>query len=506
MVSIRKFLIGCFFLLPFVGFSQKITYSEIDRSDVKNLNFDIIGKVNDNLLIYKSVRDNNRIAVYDASMKIVATVNPDFLPNKLLGVDFLNYRSFAYVLYQYQTKHIVYLMAAKIDGNGKLMEEPVKLDTTSISYNSKSNLYSIVASENREKFLAFKINSKDPRNFIVTTLLFNKDLQLQNYSEFDVPMIQGEFLSEFNIDNDGNLVFTRSLRSSQNSNINELTLFTKESMEDTLSTHVLNMGAFQLDNIKLKIDNINNRLLLTSFYAKSKRGNIEGIYCLLFDTKRDSIHLVTATPFSDEIRNEAKSEGNLRSVFNDFFLENILFKKDGGFALVSESLYTSTRGVYNNRWDYYNYPFSSYPNYYLFNSPLYNSYYYPWGRWGGYNTANRYFADNIAIMTFDSSANLEWVSVIHKSQYDDYTDNFIGYGTFNAGGVIHFLYNQMVKRTSILTDQTLSPDGQIKQTPTLHNLNRDYQFMARYAKQVSGNELIIPCQYRNFVCFAKIEF
>ena len=63
----------------------------------------------------------------------------------------------------------------------------------------------------------------------------------------------------------------------------------------------------------------------------------------------------------------------------------------------------------------------------------------------------------------------------------------------------------MVKRTSILTDQSLSPDGQVKQTPTLHNLNKDYQFMARYAKQISNSELIIPCQYRNFICFAKIE-
>lgn len=506
MLNKRKFLLCGLFLLPFLGIGQKITYSEVDRSDLKALNFDIIGKVSENLLIYKNVRDNNRISIYDASMKITSDVPMDFLPNKILGIDFLNYRNFVYVLYQYQRRNVVYFMVGKMDSDGKLMEEPLTLDTTVINYNSKSNLYTVLSSENKEKLMIFKINSKNPKNFVVTTLLFNKELQLQNYSQVDVPMLPGEFLSEFNLDNNGKLVFARAWRNNPNSTINELTVFTKNALSDTLSSHMLGLNEYFLDNVKIKVDNVNNRFLLASFYAKSKRGNIEGMYCLLFDNAADSTYRLTVTPFSDEIRNEAKTEGNLRSVFNDFFLENILFKKDGGFALVSEALYTSTRGIYNNRWDYFNYPFSSYSDYYFFNSPLYNSYYYPWGRWGGYNSASRYFADNIAIMTFDSSANMEWVSVIHKSQYDDYTDNFIGYGTFNGGGVIHFLYNQMVKRTSILTDQTLSPEGQIKQTPTLHNLNKDYQFMARYAKQVSNSELIIPCQYRNFICFAKIEF
>jgi hypothetical protein len=78
--------------------------------------------------------------------------------------------------------------------------------------------------------------------------------------------------------------------------------------------------------------------------------------------------------------------------------------------------------------------------------------------------------------------------------------------TLNTGGQFHFLFNQLEKRTLLLTDQSITPEGQVIRSPTLHNLNRDYQFMPRYAKQVSSYELIIPCQYRNFICFAKVEF
>ena len=147
-------------------------------------------------------------------------------------------------------------------------------------------------------------------------------------------------------------------------------------------------------------------------------------------------------------------------------------------------------------------------DYYYYSSPFYNSYYYPWSRWGNYGgyQINRYYADNIAILAFDSTANMQWTNIINKSQYDDYTDNFIGYGSLNAGGKFHFLFNQLEKRTLLLTDQSITPDGEVNRSPTLRNLSKEYQFMPRYAKQVSSYELVVPCQYRNYICFAKIEY
>jgi hypothetical protein len=254
---------------------------------------------------------------------------------------------------------------------------------------------------------------------------------------------------------------------------------------------------------------VNNHYLLTSFYSKVKRGNIDGLYCVLWDKAQAKAVYTSSTTFSEEMRNDAKSEGSPKTAFNDFYVQNILIKKNGGFAIAAESVYSSTRGSYNNRWDYYNYPYLSpygYYNYYAYTSPIY-SYYYPWYRYGGMPMQiNRFYADNIAIMSFDSTANLQWSNVIHKSQYDDYTDNFIGYGTLNTGQRFHFLYNESEKRTLLLTDQSITPDGQVSHAPTLHELSKDYQFMPRFSKQVSSHELIIPCQYRNFICFAKVEF
>jgi len=286
-------------------------------------------------------------------------------------------------------------------------------------------------------------------------------------------------------------------------------LLVKHPVTDSASYYDLDVNDMYLDDIKIKIDNVNENYLVTSFYAKQKRGNIDGLYCSVWDKKEQKIVYKTTTTFSDEIRENAKSEGNPKFAFNDFYIQKILMRKDGSFVIAAESVYSSTRGYNYSRLDYlYGSPFMRPTDYYYFTNPFYNSYYYPWSRWGSYGNfqVSRYYADNIAIIAFDSTANLQWTNVIHKSQYDDYTDNFIRYGTFNTGGKFHFLFNQLEKRTLLLTDQTITPDGEINRSPTLRNLSKEYQFMPMYAKQVSSYELVVPCQYRNYICFAKIEY
>ena len=39
----------------------------------------------------------------------------------------------------------------------------------------------------------------------------------------------------------------------------------------------------------------------------------------------------------------------------------------------------------------------------------------------------------------------------------------------------------------------LSPDGQINHNPTLRNLDKGYEFLPKYGKQVSSHQMIIPC-------------
>ena len=118
----------------------------------------------------------------------------------------------------------------------------------------------------------------------------------------------------------------------------------------------------------------------------------------------------------------------------------------------------------------------------------------------------RFYADNIAVVSFDSTTAMEWASVIPKSQYDDNSDDFIGYGIFVTPGQANFLFNQFEKRTLLLQAQSIDPQGKRAESPTLKSLDKGYEFMPRYLKQVGSHTVLVPCQYKNYLCFAKIEF
>ena len=75
----------------------------------------------------------------------------------------------------------------------------------------------------------------------------------------------------------------------------------------------------------------------------------------------------------------------------------------------------------------------------------------------------------------------------------------------NTGDQIHFLFNQQEKRTQLLSNQSIGPSGQLIRNPTLKNLDKGYDFMPRYGKQIGMRQIIVPCMYRNYLCFASVE-
>jgi hypothetical protein len=509
MKTFLSTLIASFLFTVTLGFGQKIVYSEPDRDDARTLNFEVVGKLGGKFLIYKNYRDLHFIATYDTDMKMVDKTKLDFINYRILNTEFIQYPEFVYMIYQFQKKNAMYCMAVKLDASGKKTGEPVLLDSTeNINYSASNKIYSVINSDDKQKIMIFKINTRNDKAHVLTTCLFNKDLSLVKKSKLTISMPQrNDFLSEFSLDNDGDLVCVRLSGTASNDNINKISLITKPSTLDTYTLTDLKLGNIYLDDIRIKVDNINKHYVISSFLSKTKRGNIEGLYYVLWDKDQNKEMMNATTIFSDEFREDAKGEGNIKTAFNDFFLKNIIVRRDGGFIVVAESAYTSSRGNTLNRWDYlYGSPYWSPVDYYSWNSPIG---YYPWWRssfYGGANSMTRYFADNIAVISFDPKGKMEWSNVVRKSQYDDNTDNFIGFGLLNTGDMLHFIFNVQEKRTMILSDQSMSPSGQIDRNPTFKNLDKGYDFMPRHAKQVGARQAIVPCQYRGFTCFAKIDF
>jgi len=483
----------------FVCHAQQITYSEPDRDDVRSLEYDVIGKMNGNILVHKNYRDLHYFCVYDNDMKMTSKSKMDYLPERIFNPDFLQYSDHVYMFYQYQKRNVVYFVGVKLDGNGKRIGEPVQMDTTEIGYAAGNRIYSIATSEDKQKILILKVNARNEKTHYLTTALFDQSLQVIHRSRIGVSMPgRNSYLKNFQVDNDGDLMCLLETGTAQQDNVGKLAIFIKPAMADAYASYDLKLNNIYLDEMTVKVDNVNRHFLVASLFSKQRRGNIDGLYSILWDKRGAKPVAENVMTFSDELRGDARGESSVKMALNDYYVRQVIMKKDGGFILTAESIFSSSRGVPMTRWDYL---YGGAP-YDYFNNP----YYYPGYRNNVFNNITRYYAENIAVLSYDINGKLEWSNIIRKSQYDDNSENFISYGLINTGDLLHFVFNVQEKREMILTEQNISPDGQVTRSPTSKNLDRGYDFMPREGKQVGARELIVPCQYRNFVCFAKLDF
>ncbi len=513
--SYRAFAFSLFLLLGFAQplLAQRITYADPERDDTRRTNFEIIGKVGGNFLVFKNNRNDNDISVYDNNMKLIDRVRQTDIDQNWINVDFVAYPDFAWMIYQYQKRNIVYCMAIKVDGKGKRITEPIELDTTKIGGSANNKIYTTIFSDDKKQILVFKINNRNPNNFVFTTLLFDNQLNRKARHRMTLPMEEkNDYFTDFYVDNDGDFFFGKFIRRSGSDYITDVSIVAKKSDQEAFQVYPVKNDERTLDEIRIKVDNNNKRVMLNALYYKQRRGNIEGLYTRIWDKATQSIVVEKELPFTEEMRKSAKGpDANFKMAFDDYFITNIITRKDGGYILVSESAYTTSR---NNNWDrwgnrFYNNPWMTPMDYYYW-SPYYSPYSsFYWDRWNygrNNNQGTQYHSENIFIFSFNQQAELEWSNAIPKNQYDDETDAMISHMVFITGGELQFLFNLYERRTLILNNQGITPDGKVNRYPTLKNLDREVDFMPRFGKQVSARTVIIPCMFRNSLTFSKVEF
>lgn len=500
-----RWILLCLLVLgPVFLQAQQIIFSEPLREDDRDMNFDIIGRVNRNLIVFKNMRNRYAFNIYNDSMELKEKVELDFLPGKTFNVDYVAYPDFVYLIYQYQKKGILYCMAAKMDANGKKIGEPIELDTTSVGIMGDNKIYSAINSEDKKKIMVFKVQRKDDRLHFLTRL-FDNQLQLIHKSQYSVPYNdRKDVLSDFYLDNNGTLVFNIARQRTSREHPSSVSLVIKAPLADTFNFHELILNKNYVDDIKVKIDNLNKKYIISTFYYKDKTDNIQGIMCNIWDAVADSMYAKVFTEFNDELRSMAKTNGNSKYTFNDFFIRNLVLKKDGSFIITAEDFASqSTGGNGWNRYDYlYGSPFLSPYDYYYYN-PAYGYYYRPYG---SFNQSVRYYYDNILVVNFSPKGIPEWSNVIHKQQFADGNDNYLSFNTFTSGGELHFIFNDISKKDKLLSDNIITPGGDARRNPTFKTNQRDYEFMPRFAKQIGARQLLIPCTYRGQICFAKVYF
>jgi hypothetical protein len=529
--------------------AQSYVMSGIQKTDKDQMQYEVLGKVDGRYWIYKNNEGISTIAQYNEQMQLVQQNDLVFLPKKLNAIEFVTNSNRVYAFYQFQAATTVYAMVAELDEKGQLVGTPVLVDTAEkIRPGSNTKVFNLIESQDRSKLLFFSVNTTNAASIKVKTMALSTPFAMLNEAKISInAQNKKSQLSDFALDNKGNLFCLRNAEQPNAAPVVSL-LYMAADGSEVIETPILN-NSLVLDDIRLKINNANGTVIVNSFYATEKKGNIEGMYTFIWDiaTKQNSIS--NASRFTDALRDAVTDKRNLKNAFDHFYFDQVQPNADGSFTIIAEAANTSSNRNAFSRWDFF------------WGGPFYNPFifnywnrpfgFYPWGRfgWGGWGMMGpwgwggmgmmgpwgwggmggwgimgpwgwnswmlnpfasfgypsvTYTAGKVAILNFDAKANIQSIKTIDKQQSDVNVDQFIGYGQINNTDGTNFLYYQKSKGVKQLVHQQLSASGTIvKGNPIMIN-EKQVEWMPRSLKQVGEKEAILPYQSKGKLGFAKI--
>ena len=519
----KYFLSMSVFLFLGVQFclAQSYTIAPIEKTDKEDMQYEVLGKVANHYWIYKNVDGIATILQYNDQMQIVKQNDLAFVKTtNLNGIEFVTYADKVFVFYQFQNNTTVYAAVAALNSEGNLIGTPTIIDTANgIRPGSKAKVFNLIQSDDRQKMVLFSVNTTHANSIKVRTVVLNTQFENINEAEISVSSQNKKSnLSDFALDNSGNLFCLRNATQENQAPAVSL-LYLAATGKEVIESPVVNYSLL-LDDIRLKIDNKVGQVILNSFYATTKKGNIEGLYAYVWDINAKKELYTNSNRFTDATRSLVSTKRNLKDAFDLFYLDKISTQADGSFVTIAEAAESYSNRSTFSRWDYY-YGGAFY-NPFMFNYWNRPFGFYPWVRfgWGSSFMFNRwmnpyasfgypsvtYVANSIALISFDKTGSIQWVKTIDKKQNDVNVDQFIGYGTIDNEDGMTFVYHEKEKGIQKLMMNTLTKQGQLVKGSAIVLNEKKYEWMPKMLKQVGDQEAILPYQYKNKIGFAKIKF
>ncbi len=502
------------------SFAQSYILSGVEKTDKEGMQYEILGKVANNYWIYKKNDGVSTIALYNAQMQLVKQNDLAFLPASIRDIQFIKSANKVVLFYQFQGNTTVYAAAAELNTEGQLVGKPKIIDTAeNVRPGSNAKVFNLLESDDHSQLKLFSVNTTKANSLKVKVVSLNSDFDILNESTVNVnAQNKKSVLSDFALDNKGNLFCLRNMTLEGAAPAVSLLYLSADGLE-VVESSILN-ATLLLDDIRLKVDNANGRVILNSFYATTKKGNVEGIYSYIWDANAKKEITSNASRFTDAIRKAVSSKRNLKDAYDNFYFDKINIQADGSIVVVAEAAETNSNRNIFSRWDYfYGGPFYNPFMFSFWNRPFG---FYPWARFGwgmspfmwnpwmnpyagfGYPSV-MYNANKIALIAIDTKGSIQWVKTIDKKQSDMNVDQFIGYGVLENNNATTFVYQKREKGVSQFMVNSLGKDGLLSKGANVIVAEKNYEWIPRSLKQTGDNEAIVPYQYKDRIGFAKIQ-
>lgn len=463
--------------------AQQIQYSPYEKFDFRTGEFTVAGKVGGLLYVYRGSAEGYYLDAYNDAMQKQATVILDFLPRRSFGTRFITYNDKMIVLHQVTESSRVVQYATLLDAKGRIQKGPLQIDEAKASFlGGRSGLYNYAISHDKRQIVVYGVHTKGAE---LTARITWLDDELNKKAIVEAP---------FSADND--VAFGEGVVNDAGQFLlPAYTPYGARDYADRVWLLGIEGGNKQFNPVELPLNNLftagtymemslsGDKIYIGGFYSDRKNGNFEGIIYTWYDIAEKAFKDFKTIAFSERMRN-ATGERNAKRAFNDFRVRQLIVRNDGGFVMIAEDFFITTRNSYNQGFGYY-------------------SWYYPTMS----ASVREYNFGDILAISCNGEGQPEWAEFIRKLQYSQEDGGlFSSYALINTGGALGFLFNDFNTSRSKIQLASLDANGKISVNSLTGYNNEDPDWLPKSGKQVSAKEFVVPCLKRNQICFAKVVF
>jgi hypothetical protein len=496
--------------------AQELFYSNSEQGTEQIIQYKSIGRVGKHILLSRERRRKQIISVYANDMSQIREIEISILPKDVLDIDYINNGDRVILLYQYLERNKLFLSGMYMDENGKIIDEPIKLDSSLIENTNEFPLYQVITNSPKNLFMLLFINKGTDQITKMNLSLFNNRMEKIEHSALIVSTPDGsDQLNQFQLDNEGNLIFIRNSLGDGGTYISRADILIKLKGSDQIKDATIQFNKIAIKEIKIAVDNVNGQIIAGAIFFSGKKINAQGIFSLLVNIKTGNVSKWHQEFFSDSLRKELKVKHtpSIRT-FDDYYVDYIIPYTNGGFTVVLEQRYTEgTRGIMNDNRSFISEPL---PSRVVYNGnsdqgPLFSVVRTPYQVFqlpmeSSTRSYARNVAGNVLVLSLNNESEIINEQVLRKEQDEVRSAHTISYTLIKTLNGIRFVYNEKEKNELSLRSASFFPDARIKRYPPAKGTIPNMRLLPRYATQIGPNECIMPAIKSGVGCFTRIVY